>query len=614
MKKILQNDLYTIIAAVVLFVSGCICSAAMCELAARILFLLAAAIAGIPVLMSAARGLRRRDFLDEKFLMSIACIGAIAIGEYTEAAGVMIFYQIGEHFQDKAVAHSRRSIRSLMDICPDTATVIRNGEELTVDADEVEVGETVVIRTGERIPIDVRVLEGTAELDTSALTGESVPRSVAVGDSAASGSVVLMGVLRAEAIRPSDESAAARILQLVENASDRKAKEEEFITKFARVYTPIVVSLAFLLTVIPPIFGWMPILQSLRRALIFLVISCPCALVISVPMAFFGGIGGAASRGILYKGGNTFSPLARVHTVAFDKTGTLTTGEFSVRAIHPVGIESSALLRYAASAEYGSNHPLALCLRAACSDCVRPTSVREIAGRGIVSVVEGRRVSIGNQALMRDENIVDLPTSSDAYAVLFVAIDRVFSGTILLSDTVKSEAAASLKGLRRRGVSRVVMISGDRAPIAERVGAELGLDSVFAEQLPEQKFTCLEHLIADANGPVMYVGDGINDAPSIARADVGVAMGKAGQDSAIEAADVVIMSDDLSRLPTAIGIAKKTLRIARENIVFALGIKVTVLVLGALGIAGMGLAVFADVGVAVLAILNAMRALHVKDK
>lgn len=579
-----------------------------------VLYLLALLLAGGGVFYDAVRGIFHKKFLDEKFLMSVASVGAVCIGEFAEGVAVMLFYLVGEYFQKRAIEHSRRSIRSLMDIRPDEATVLRNGVELRVDADDVAVGETILLHAGERVPLDARVLTGYADVDTAALTGESLPRSVSPSDTVESGTVVLDGTLTLTVLRPAEESAAARILELVENAGERKSKEESFITAFARYYTPIVVLCAFLLAFIPPIFAIMPLSVSIHRALLFLVVSCPCALVISVPMAFFGGIGGAASQGILYKGGNTFSPLAHARIFAMDKTGTLTDGTFKVSGVYPLSGSEEELLTLAATAELGSHHPMAQCVCRAAKRTLRPQRQEEIAGMGVRATVDGKTILVGNKKLMTENGIrhadLSLPIGS---GVLFVAEDGVYKGRIEVSDTVKPEAKAALFALRTLGVEKTVMLSGDKRENAERVGDALGIDEVNAELLPTEKYEHLEALLKNAGG-VAYVGDGINDAPSLARADVGIAMGGIGSDSAIEAADVVIMSDALDRLPAAVAIARRTLLISKENIVFALGVKLAILILGALGLVGMWWAVFADVGVAVLAILNSLRMLHYRPR
>lgn len=616
MKRLLlffKDELHLLLLALASFATALAFLALELHVPYTVMAVLATLLAGAPVFADAVRGLFRRDLLDEKFLMSIASLGALLLGDLTEAAAVMIFYQIGEFFQRRAVARSRRSVRALMDIRPDTATVIREGKELSVDADDVAVGECVCIRTGERVPLDATVLSGHGALDTSALTGEAMPRAVREGDTVESGCVLLSGVLVCRTLRCADASAAARILELVECASENKAKEERFITKFSRVYTPCVVGLALALACIVPLFDGFAFLTYIKRALTFLVISCPCALVISVPMAFFGGIGGAASQGILFKGGHVFSPLCRVKTAVFDKTGTLTHGGVTVSEVVPAGVSAEELLSLAAFAEYGSNHPVAKCLKHAVKAPLSPpVSTEEYSGLGVIASDGVHTLAVGNRLLMQ-KNGIETPenVNKTSQSVLYVAKDGVFVGSIYLCDDIKEEAASALRELRRLGVSQTVMLTGDTESAARHMADVLSLDGVHAGLLPHEKYARLETLIETSGGSVMYVGDGINDAPSIARADIGVAMGGIGQDSAIEAADVVLMSDALDRLPLAIRIARRTLRIAKENIVFALGVKLAVLVLGALGFASMWLAVFADVGVAVLAILNAMRALYV---
>ena len=612
MKKLLSHPLLGVCAALAVLIAA-VCLQKISFPLSLALFIAALIVVGYPVGADAVRGLLRRDLLDEKFLMCIASIGAMCIGEYTEAVAVMLFYSVGEYFQERAVKKARTSIRSLMEICPDTARVLtESGEEVEMDAEDVAVGAKLLLRAGDRVPLDSKIISGSADVDTSALTGESRLRAVTVADTLDSGAVIVSGFLTAEALRPAEESAAARILSLVETASENKAKEESFITKFAVWYTPLVVGAALLLAFIPPIFGLAPLVECIRRALLFLVVSCPCALVISVPMAFFGGIGGAASRGILFKGGNVFSPLARVTHFVFDKTGTLTTGAFSVSGIVALRGTKEELLSLAASAEYGSNHPVAKAILAAAPSAPKPESVRELAGQGIIAKVNGKTVLVGNARLMSENGIADERTEKSLGAVL-VACDGVLLGEIHLSDTVKPEAATALSELRSLGVKNLHMLTGDAEPAARAVSSALGLDSFAASLRPEDKYAALESILEDPKNRVAYVGDGINDSPSLARANVGIAMGRAGTDSAMEASDIVIMSDLLSRLPEAIRIAKKTVSIAKQNIAFALFVKLGVLILGALGFVGMWWGVFADVGVAVLAILNSMRTLlHAK--
>lgn len=575
---------------------------------ALIFYIIALIIAGLPVFIDAVRGILRRDLLDEKFLMSIASIGAMFVGECSEGVAVMLFFLVGEFFEHRAVAKSRKSIRALMDIRPDEAVVVRDGVETVVDADDVEVGSTIVVRAGERVPIDSEILSGSADIDTSALTGESIPRSVTVGERIDSGAVVIDGFLKAKTLRVAEESAAARILELVENANERKSKAENFITKFSHYYTPIVVILALLLATLPPIFRIMSLGQAVYRALIFLVVSCPCALVISVPMAFFCGIGGAASKGILFKGGNVFSSLARADSFVFDKTGTLTTGNFSVVGVYPNGVSEKELLYIAASAEYGSNHPVALCIKSAYRETAMPEEFREIAGKGILARLRGSEILVGNPKLLSDYS-VRIENKNYESGAIFVARDGKYIGYIVIRDSIKDEAKPALLKLRKHGAKRIVMLSGDRCEIAESVGRELEMNEVYSELLPQDKYEKLSNIIAESRSTV-YVGDGINDAPALALADVGISMGEFGSDLAIEASDAVFTSDNLEKLPIALRIARKTVMISKENIIFALGVKALILVLGALGFANMWLAVFADVGVAAIAILNSMRALR----
>ena len=608
MKKLVSlynNDLFRIISGSGLFLSAIILELAGARWVALGFYIAALIISGGRVFFDAVRGLIRRDLLDEKFLMSIASIGAFIIGEWSEGVAVMIFFLVGEAFEHHAVRRSRSSIRSLMSIRPDEASVLIDGEEELMDADDVEVGSTIVIRPGERVPLDCTVISGSADIDTSAMTGEALPRPARIGDSLDSGVIVLSGLLHCRTDRTADDSAASRILELVENATENKSKEESFITAFSRVYTPIVVICAVLLAVLLPVLGLSSVEDSIYRALMFLVISCPCALVISVPMAFFGGIGGAASRGILFKGGNIFTRLARADVIALDKTGTLTSGSFTVREIIPHGISQEELSLLVASAESGSNHPIAASLAALHGSPTPPTELDELAGEGIVATVCGERVAVGNERLMA-RLAVDI--SAACRGGLLVSKNGVLVGELIISDKVKPEAAEAIESLSSAGIRRAVMITGDKRKNAEAVAEAVGIGEVLSELSPEEKYKAVEALIAESRATV-YVGDGINDAPALAAADVGVAMGGIGQDSAIETADLVIMTDDLTRIAEARRIAERTLSIARFNIVFALAVKLSIMVLGALGIANMWLAVFADVGVAVLAILNSMRTL-----
>lgn len=566
---------------------------------------------GWDVLWKAVRNIAHGQVFDENFLMALATIGAFGTGEFPEAVAVMLFYQVGELFQSYAVDRSRRSIAQLMDIRPDYANIERDGALVQVDPDEVAIGETIVIKAGERIPLDGVVLDGKSAVDTAALTGESLPREVEPGDDVISGCINQTGLLRVQVTKEFGESTVAKILDLVENASAKKAKAENFITKFARVYTPCVVIGAVLLAVVPPLFvgGWT---MWLQRALIFLVISCPCALVISVPLSFFGGIGGASKCGILVKGGNYLEVLAETDTVVFDKTGTLTKGVFNVTAIHPQRCSEAQLLELAAHAESYSDHPISRSLKEAYGlelDPARVEQVQEISGRGVRARIDGAEVCAGNGKLMDDIGVAWHPCHRVGTTV-HVAVDGAYAGHIVISDEIKPEAAKALAALKKEGVRKTVMLTGDAKAVGQSVAVELGLDEVYAELLPADKVERVEALLhQQRTGKLAFVGDGINDAPVLSRADIGIAMGAMGSDAAIEAADVVLMDDKISKLAVAIKIAKKTLRIVRQNIVFALAVKGLFLLLGALGVANMWEAVFADVGVAVIAILNAMRAL-----
>ncbi len=572
-------------------------------------------VAGWDVLWKAIRNIAHGQVFDENFLMALATVGALILGEYSEAVGVMVFYQVGELFQGYAVGKSRRSIAQLMDIRPDSARVEREGELTVVEPDEVAVGEIIEVRPGEKIPLDGVVLEGSSALDTAALTGESVPRDAKAGDEVLSGCVSLTGVLRLRVTKPFSQSTVAKILDLVENASSKKAKAENFITRFARYYTPAVVIGAVALAIIPSLITgqWS---VWVGRALMFLVISCPCALVISVPLSFFGGIGGASAKGVLVKGGNYLELLASTETVVFDKTGTLTRGVFELDRLLPAeGVDKDDLLETAALAESFSNHPIAQSLRRAYGKDVdedRVTDVQEIAGHGITALVDGIHVAAGNRRLMIREG-VDAPEVTDVGTLIYVARDGKYLGCAVIADQIKETAPAAIQDLKRRGI-RTVMLTGDAKAVGKAVGTKLGLDQVRAQLLPEDKVTELEKLLDQKSekGVLAYVGDGVNDAPVLSRADVGIAMGALGSDAAIEAADVVLMDDDPAKLSVAMDIARKCMRIVRENIVFALGVKAAFLILGALGKTTMWAAVFADVGVAVIAILNAMRMLRNK--
>ena len=586
-------------------------------LAWPVLYLIPYGIIGWDVLWRAIRNIKNGQVFDENFLMSVATVGAFGCGEYPEAVAVMLFYQVGELFQSVAVDRSRKSISALMDIRPDYANIEQNGELVQVDPEEVSVGDVIVVKAGERVPLDGTVLEGASSLDTAALTGESLPRDVQAGDEVVSGCVNLTGVLHVRVNKPFGESTVAKILDLVENSSSKKAKAENFITRFARYYTPAVVFAALALAALPPLLGMGPWLMWVQRALNFLVVSCPCALVISIPLSFFGGIGGASKQGILVKGGNYLEALAQAGIVVFDKTGTLTKGTFEVTAVHPQQVSERELLELAALAERFSDHPISRSIQAACQpapDPNRVTDAKEIAGHGVQAVVDGKTVLAGNQKLMDQFRISFEDTCRHVGTIIHVAVDGVYMGHIVISDQVKEGAERALRALKAAGVRKTVMLTGDSQAVGRAVAGQLGLDEVHAELLPGDKVDQVERLL-QSKGPkeqLVFVGDGINDAPVLSRADIGVAMGAMGSDAAIEAADIVLMDDDLKKLPVAVRIARKTLRIVRENIVFALAVKFLVLILSAVGVANMWWAVFADVGVSVIAILNSMRMLNAK--
>lgn len=577
------------------------------------------AVVGYDVVLKAVRGIGHGQVFDEHFLMFIATIGAFAVGEYSEAVAVMLFYQVGEWFQSYAVGRSRQSISELMDICPEYANIEVDGVLQEVDPDDVEIGTVIVVKPGERIPLDGVVLEGVSQVDTSALTGESVPRVVRPGDELISGCINSTDMLRVRTTKEFDDSTVAKILELVENSAEKKGRVENFITRFARYYTPVVVIAALILAIVPPLFAgglqnpaiWMDWIQ---RACIFLVISCPCALVISVPLSFFGGIGGASKNGILVKGSTYMELLAKLDTVVFDKTGTLTKGTFEVVEVSPApGVSNDELLTTAALAEHYSNHPIARSIQAACEtqpDLGRLNGAEELPGRGVQAQVDGKTALAGNLLLMQEERI-PAESASAAGTAVYVAFDGRYLGHVLIADQVKPDAKEAIAKLKAAGISQTVMLTGDRQEVAEAVARDLGIDQVHAQLLPGDKVARLEQLL-DAepeNRKLAFVGDGINDAPVLTRADVGIAMGALGSDAAIEAADVVLMDDQPSKIPLAVSIAKKTVRIAWQNIIFALAVKAIFLGMGALGLANMWEAVFADVGVAVIAILNAMRAM-----
>lgn len=578
-------------------------------------FLVPYLVIGWDILWKAIRNILHGQVFDENFLMAIATVGAFCIGEYPEAVAVMLFYQVGELFQSYAVGRSRRSIAALMDIRPDYANIERDGKLVQVDPEQIAVGEQIVVKAGEKVPLDGVVLDGSSFIDTAALTGESLPRSVEPGDDVVSGCINQTGLLHIQVTKPFGESTVSKILDLVENAGSNKARAENFITKFAKYYTPCVVIGALLLALIPPLFD-MQWSRWIGQALIFLVISCPCALVISVPLSFFGGIGGASKCGILVKGGNYMEVLAKTEVVVFDKTGTLTKGVFNVTVIHPDKISQSQLLELAAIAESYSEHPVARSIREAYGqeiDMSRLSDVHELSGRGVCAVIDGRKICVGNDKLM-EENGVTWHPCHHVGTTVHVEIDGTYAGHIVISDEIKEDAAQAVRELKKQGVQKTVMLTGDAQAVGESVGKQLGLDEVYTQLLPAGKVERVEVLLQQksAKGKLAFVGDGINDAPVLSRADVGIAMGAMGSDAAIEAADIVLMDDRPSQIAKAVQISRKTLRIVRQNIIFALTVKAVFLVLGAIGLANMWEAVIADVGVSVIAIINAMRALKVQ--
>ena len=596
------------------------------EIPAMILYLAAYLIIGYDILRKAGKGILNGRVFDENFLMAVATIGAVALaiisgsGDFNEAVLVMLFYQVGELFQSYAVGKSRRSIASLMDIRPDYANIEVDGKLEQVDPDEVETGSVIVVQPGEKVPIDGVVISGSSTVNTSALTGESLPRDIAEGDEIISGCINLSGLIRVRTTKPFGESTVSKILELVESSGSRKSRSEQFISRFARVYTPIVCYSALALAILPPLVrivfmglggDWT---DWIYRALTFLIISCPCALVISIPLSFFAGLGGASSEGVLIKGSNYLEALAQTKTVVFDKTGTLTRGVFEVSGIHHCPIEDEKLLEYAALAECASSHPISKSLREAYGrelDRSRVSDIEEISGNGVIAKVDGRTIAAGNDRLMQRLGIDHKPCRSVG-TIVHVAIDGVYSGHIVISDVVKPSSAQAIAELKKQGVGKTVMLTGDTKSVADKVAADLGVDEVHSQLLPGDKVSEVERLLGENTGKakLAFVGDGINDAPVLSRADIGIAMGAMGSDAAIEAADVVLMDDDPLKISRAIKISRKCIRIVYENIVFALGVKFACLLLGALGIADMGAAIFADVGVMVIAVLNAMRALH----
>lgn len=603
-----------------ILLGGVMAAAALCfDLGAYSLYIYLAAfiVVGYDVLINAVRNIVTAHFLDENFLMAAAGIGAFCIGKYAEAVAVMLFYQVGELFQDIALDKSRKSIASLMDIRPERASVLRGGEEIEVPPEDVSVGELIIVRPGDRIPLDGVIVEGAASLDTAALTGEALPSDRAAGDSVLSGSIDLNGVLKIRVTSVYAESTVARILDLVENASAKKAKTENFITRFARYYTPIVVGCAALLALLPPLLMGLDWSEWIRRGLVFLVVSCPCALVISVPLSFFGGLGAASKRGILIKGSNYIEALSKVDTVVFDKTGTLTVGRFTVTEIHPEAVTVAELLDVAAAAESYSSHPIAESIAAAHgrhTDKSRIGSVEELSGFGVEAAIDGSSVCVGNLRLMERCGATAAVCAHEG-TVIHVSRDGAYLGHLVISDELKPDAELAIWRLKACGIRKTVLLTGDVKAVGEAVGQVLGIDEIYTDLLPDDKVEAVETLLAETpdKTTLAFVGDGINDAPVLTRADVGIAMGALGSDAAIEAADVVLTDDRPSKIAEAVSISRRTMGIVRQNIVLALGVKAVILVLGALGVAGMWSAVFGDVGVLVLAVLNSLRALRVKQ-
>ena len=574
-------------------------------------------IVGLEIIIKAIKNIFKGEVFDEHFLMAVATIGAFAIGEFPEAVAVMLFYQIGELFQDYAVDKSKESITNLMDIRPDVAVVKRNGKLETLKPETVKIGEEIVVKPGEKIPLDGTIIDGSSMLDTSALTGESVPRSAKIGEKVLSGCINQSGVLTIKVEKEFGESTVSKILDLVENASNKKSKSENFITKFAKIYTPTVVGIAILLAIIPPfLLKWGSFSEWLERALTFLVVSCPCALVISIPLGFFGGIGGASRKGVLIKGSNYLELLSKTDIFVFDKTGTLTEGVFEVQKINPVDISEEELLKIAAYAESYSNHPISASIKKAYQKEINQEIIEkteEISGKGIISQIENKTVVIGNNKIMQEKGI-EYKECNDIGTILYVAVNNKFEGSIVIADKIKEDAKQTIQGLKRNNVSKTVMLTGDKKEIAEKVAKQIEIGEVYTDLLPDQKVEKVEELMKQKTekGKLAFVGDGINDAPVLAISDIGIAMGGLGSDAAIEAADIVIMNDKPSKILEAIKISNKTMRIVKQNIIFAISVKILVLILGACGIATMWEAVFADVGVSFIAILNSLRALGIK--
>ncbi len=612
----MKKEIIKIVIALILFLVALIVPL-QSQLINNGLFVISYLIVGLEIVLKAIRNIFKGKVFDENFLMAIATIGAFVIGEYPEAVAVMLFYQIGEAFQDYAVDKSRKSIISLMDIRPDFANIQRNGKIDKINPEEVNVGDIIVVKPGEKVPLDGIIVKGTSMIDTSALTGESVPKEIKEQDEILSGCINENGVLEVKVTKKFGESTASKILDLVENASSKKSKSENFISKFAKYYTPIVVVTAVLLAIIPPmIFNRAEWIEWIHRALTFLVVSCPCALVISIPLGFFGGIGGASKIGVLVKGSNYLEALSNTEIMVLDKTGTLTEGVFEVQQINPIDISKEDLIKYATYAESFSNHPIAISLKKAYGKEIvnkKVSETQELPGLGVRAVIEGESIFVGNEKLMK-ENCIDYIKSEEIGTILYIAVNNKFAGTIVISDKIKTDAKETIDKLKKDNIKKIVMLTGDKRKVGENVAKKLGIDEVYTELLPSDKVEKVEELMKNKseNGNLAFIGDGINDAPVLAISDIGIAMGGLGSDAAIEAADVVLMTDEPSRVVDAIKISKKTMTIVKQNIIFAISIKLIVLILSAIGISNMWQAVFADVGVSILAILNALRALYIR--
>ena len=612
----MKKRLYKIIISEILFIIAIIISLKN-EWISRSIFIVSYIIVGYEILKKAFRNITRGKVFDENFLMSVATIGAFSIGEFPEAVAVMLFYQVGELFQSYAVDKSRKSISSLMDIRPDYANLLKDEKEEKVDPDEIKIGDIIIVKPGEKVPLDGIIIEGSSMLDTKALTGESIPKKAIVGAEVLSGCINKEGILKIKVTKEFEESTVSKILDLVENASSKKSKSENFITKFAEFYTPIVVIIAVILAIIPPLIlkntSWT---VWIYRALSFLVVSCPCALVISIPLSFFGGIGGASKQGILIKGSNYLEALSKTEAVVFDKTGTLTEGVFEVQKIMASGLAEEELIEIAAHAEGYSSHPIANSIKLAYGKEInnkKIIDIKELPGKGILANIEGKNVLIGNEKLMQ-ENSINYNKIEDVGTMLYIAINNNFAGSILISDKIKKDSNKAIRDLKSHGIKKTIMLSGDKKEVAESISKELGMDGVYSELLPADKVEKFEELLKNKskNSKIAFAGDGINDAPVLALADIGIAMGALGSDSAIEVADVVIMTDEPSKIVTAIKLSKKTMKIVKENILFAISVKIFILILTAVGITNMWWAVFADVGVSIIAIINSLRMLSKK--